>query len=63
MSWRCEAIGGNDFELSSGTTTLRVSAGVALADSHAETCDELIQRADAAMYRSKDQGQGTPVLA
>jgi diguanylate cyclase (GGDEF)-like protein/PAS domain S-box-containing protein len=59
----CEAIGGNNFELSSGTTTLRLSAGVAIADSHADTCDELVQRADAAMYRSKDQGQGTPVLA
>jgi diguanylate cyclase (GGDEF)-like protein/PAS domain S-box-containing protein len=59
----CDAIGGNGFELSSGTTTLRVSAGVAVADPRAETCDELVQRADAAMYRSKDQGQGTPVLA
>ena len=59
----CEAIGGNDFELSSGTAAPRVSAGVALADSDAETCDELVQRADAAMYRSKNQGQGTPVLA
>jgi diguanylate cyclase (GGDEF)-like protein len=59
----CEAIGGRDFELSCGTAALRVSAGVAFADSHAATCDELVQRADAAMYRSKDQGQGTPVLA
>jgi predicted signal transduction protein with EAL and GGDEF domain len=59
----CETIGGNSFELSSGTTALRVSAGVAIADCHTETCDELVQRADAAMYRSKDQGQGTPVLA
>jgi len=59
----CEAIGGNDFELSSGTVPLRVSAGVAVADSHAETCDELVQRADAAMYRSKNLGEGTPTLA
>ena len=58
----CEAIGASPFELSSGTTALRVSAGVAIADTDAHTCDELVQRADAAMYRSKDQGQGTPVL-
>jgi len=59
----CEAIGGSNFELASGAVALRVSAGVAFADSAAATCDELVQRADAAMYRSKDQGQGTPVLA
>jgi diguanylate cyclase (GGDEF)-like protein/PAS domain S-box-containing protein len=59
----CEAISGNDFELSSGIAALRASAGVAFADSDAETCDALVQRADAAMYRSKDQGAGTPLLA
>jgi diguanylate cyclase (GGDEF)-like protein/PAS domain S-box-containing protein len=59
----CEAIGGSNFDLSSGTSALRLSAGVALADRLTETCDELVHRADAAMYRSKDQGQGTPVLA
>ena len=59
----CEAIGGNDFELSSGTAALRVSAGVTIAEGNADTCDELVHRADAAMYRSKYQGQATPVLA
>ena len=59
----CKAIDGNGFELLSGTTALRVSAGVAITDCHDETCDQLVQRADAAMYKSKDQGQGTPVLA
>jgi diguanylate cyclase (GGDEF)-like protein/PAS domain S-box-containing protein len=59
----CEAIGGNDFDLSCGTAALRVSAGVAFATSHTETCDELVRRADAAMYRSKGQEKGTPVLA
>lgn len=59
----CEAIDGNSFELLSGTTALRVSAGAAIADCSDETCDELVQRADAAMYKSKDQGHGTPVLA
>lgn len=58
----CEAIG-NSFELSSGTAELRASAGVACADTDARTGEELVQRADAAMYRSKDQGQGLPVLA
>jgi diguanylate cyclase (GGDEF)-like protein/PAS domain S-box-containing protein len=58
----CEAIG-NNFELSSGTAELRASAGVACADTDARTGEELVQRADAAMYRSKDQGQGLPVLA
>ena len=58
----CKAVGGNDFELSSGTTALRMSAGVAIGDGNADTCDALVQRADVAMYRSKDQGQGTPVV-
>jgi diguanylate cyclase (GGDEF)-like protein len=58
----CEAIG-NSFELSSGTAELRASVGVACTDADAGTGEELVQRADAAMYRSKDQGQGLPVLA
>lgn len=58
----CEAIG-ESFELSSGTAELRASAGVACGDTDARTGEELVQRADAAMYKSKDQGQGLPVLA
>jgi diguanylate cyclase (GGDEF)-like protein len=58
----CEAIG-NSFELSSGTAELRASAGVACANTDASTGEELVKRADAAMYRSKGQGQGLPVLA
>jgi diguanylate cyclase (GGDEF)-like protein len=57
----CEAIG-NSFELSSGTTELRASAGVACADTDARTGEELVQRADAAMYQSKEEGHGQPVL-
>jgi diguanylate cyclase (GGDEF)-like protein/PAS domain S-box-containing protein len=58
----CEAIG-SDFELSSGTAALRASVGVACANTDASTGEELVRRADAAMYKSKDQGQGRPVLA
>jgi diguanylate cyclase (GGDEF)-like protein/PAS domain S-box-containing protein len=51
------------FELSSGTIELRASAGVACRDSEAITAEDLVKRADAAMYESKDQGLGLPVLA
>jgi diguanylate cyclase (GGDEF)-like protein/PAS domain S-box-containing protein len=58
----CEAIG-NSFELSTGIAELRASVGIACATGDAVTGEELVQRADAAMYRSKDQGHGLPVLA
>jgi diguanylate cyclase (GGDEF)-like protein/PAS domain S-box-containing protein len=58
----CEAIA-NSFELSSGTAELRASAGIACADTDARTGEQLVQRADAAMYQSKDEGRGQPVLA
>jgi len=51
------------FELSCGSVKLRASVGVACADTDASTGEELVQRADGAMYRSKEQGQGLPVLA
>jgi diguanylate cyclase (GGDEF)-like protein/PAS domain S-box-containing protein len=50
-------------QLSCGTVELRASAGVACAEDELITPQELVKRADAAMYRSKDQGQGAPVLA
>ena len=49
--------------VSQGTVELRASAGVACTEDDVITAEELVRRADAAMYRSKDQGQGVPVLA
>ena len=49
-------------ELSCGTVELRASVGVACADAERITVEEIVKRADAAMYRSKDRGQGLPVL-
>ena len=53
---------GSPFALSSDTAELRASVGVACAGVEAITAEELVKRADAAMYLSKDQGQGLPML-
>jgi diguanylate cyclase (GGDEF)-like protein/PAS domain S-box-containing protein len=50
-------------QLSSGTVELRASVGVACVQDEAIDAEELISRADAAMYRSKEQAKGLPVLA
>ena len=49
--------------LSCGSVDLCASVGVACADDPAVTAEELVERADAAMYRSKEQRRGIPVLA
>ena len=49
-------------ELSCGTVELRASVGVACTGAETITVEELVKRADAAMYLSKDQGHGLPVL-
>jgi diguanylate cyclase (GGDEF)-like protein/PAS domain S-box-containing protein len=51
------------FELDVGSIELRASIGVACAESATVTPEELVRRADQAMYRSKEQGQSRPVLA
>jgi len=46
------------FELPDGTTMrLTISIGVSCFPSHAKNLDELVQRADEALYRAKDQGR------
>jgi diguanylate cyclase (GGDEF)-like protein/PAS domain S-box-containing protein len=49
-------------EISGTTVELRASVGVACAGHGSTTADELVKRADTAMYRSKEQRQGMPVL-
>jgi diguanylate cyclase (GGDEF)-like protein/PAS domain S-box-containing protein len=51
------------FELSSGEADLRASIGVACGTHGTVTAEELVRQADAAMYRSKSDGQCVPVLA
>lgn len=51
------------FELSCGSVELRASIGVACSDDEQISSEELVRRADAAMYESKAAGQCTPVLA
>jgi diguanylate cyclase (GGDEF)-like protein/PAS domain S-box-containing protein len=51
------------FELSCGTAELRASIGVAYSDGETITSEELVKRADGAMYQSKAHGQCVPVLA
>jgi diguanylate cyclase (GGDEF)-like protein/PAS domain S-box-containing protein len=50
-------------ELSCGSVELRASIGVACSANAPITAEELVKRADAAMYASKDQGRCAPVLA
>ena len=58
----CEAMC-RPFELSYGTVELRASIGVACSNGAAITSEELVKRADAAMYQSKEHAQCVPVLA
>jgi diguanylate cyclase (GGDEF)-like protein/PAS domain S-box-containing protein len=58
----CAALHG-DFELSVGTVALRGSVGVACSHTTGISLEELVRRADAAMYESKQLGVGRPVLA
>ena len=50
------------FVLSTGPVEVRASLGVACAHPRTIAAEELIERADAAMYVSKDQGRGQPVF-
>jgi len=58
----CEALCGS-FELSGGTAELGASVGVACSDGNPIGSEELIKRADVAMYKSKQAGRCEPVLA
>ena len=58
----CEALCGT-FELSSGTAELGASVGVACSEGLPTGTEDLVKRADAAMYQSKEHGQCLPVLA
>ena len=49
--------------LSTGEVELRASIGVAYAANEMIGADELVKRADEAMYRSKERREGRPVLA
>ncbi|HEX3433740.1 MAG TPA: diguanylate cyclase [Solirubrobacteraceae bacterium] len=49
-------------EIAAGTVELTASVGVACAQAGTTTPDELIKRADGAMYRSKGRADGTPTL-
>ena len=51
------------FELSGGAVHLRGSVGVACSAGERMSAEELVRRADAAMYESKGHGRGQPVFA
>ncbi|HSZ12451.1 MAG TPA: diguanylate cyclase [Solirubrobacteraceae bacterium] len=58
----CESLCGT-FELSSGVAELGASVGVACSEGGRIASEDLVKRADAAMYQSKEHGQCLPVLA
>jgi diguanylate cyclase (GGDEF)-like protein len=49
---------GNPYEIAGRTVNVGVSVGVALAPTDGVTTDELLRKADAALYRSKSGGRG-----
>jgi diguanylate cyclase (GGDEF)-like protein/PAS domain S-box-containing protein len=51
------------FKLSCGAVELRASIGVACSDGETIGCEDLVRRADEAMYASKGRGECVPVLA
>jgi diguanylate cyclase (GGDEF)-like protein/PAS domain S-box-containing protein len=58
----CEALC-DTFELSNGQAALGASVGVACSEGKRVAGEELVKRADAAMYQSKEHGRCLPVLA
>ncbi len=58
----CEALC-RPFELAGGMIELGASIGVACARGRTVNAEELVGRADAAMYQSKEDGECLPVLA
>jgi diguanylate cyclase (GGDEF)-like protein/PAS domain S-box-containing protein len=58
----CETLCGT-FELSGGKAELGASVGVACSEGQRIASEELVKRADVAMYQSKEHGQCLPVLA
>jgi diguanylate cyclase (GGDEF)-like protein/PAS domain S-box-containing protein len=58
----CECLS-EDFDLSGSRVELRGSVGVACSCGEGISSEELVREADAAMYESKDRGEGRPVLA
>jgi diguanylate cyclase (GGDEF)-like protein/PAS domain S-box-containing protein len=57
----CTALTGS-VELSIGSVELSASVGVACAEARTTDADELVKRADDAMYRSKKDASGKPTL-
>ena len=51
------------FELAAGEADIRVSIGVACGHAGTLSPEDLVRRADSAMYRSKSAGRAAPVLA
>jgi diguanylate cyclase (GGDEF)-like protein len=58
----CETLCGT-FELTCGAAELRASVGVACSNGERVSSEELVKRADGAMYQSKEHGDCVPVLA
>jgi diguanylate cyclase (GGDEF)-like protein/PAS domain S-box-containing protein len=57
----CDSLSG-ELALTGGSVALSASVGVACAEAGSTNPDELVKRADAAMYRSKQRHDGTPTL-
>jgi diguanylate cyclase (GGDEF)-like protein/PAS domain S-box-containing protein len=53
----------NGYRLGSGPVRLSASVGVACSTGERISAEELVRRADLAMYRSKQRGQSVPALA
>jgi len=63
VAQRIAKVAGGSYELSSGVLDMCASVGVACVSGQTITAEQLIESADEAMYRSKAQRLGLPVLA
>jgi diguanylate cyclase (GGDEF)-like protein/PAS domain S-box-containing protein len=61
LAERLALVMSREVSLDAGVVDLRASVGVALADGEVRSADELVARADAAMYESKRRGVGRAV--
>lgn len=61
MAERLALVMAREVVLEAGVVDLRASVGVAVVDDEVHTADELVARADAAMYESKRRGVGRAV--
>jgi diguanylate cyclase (GGDEF)-like protein/PAS domain S-box-containing protein len=63
VAWKVEQALSPPFEIEGRTIEMRASIGIALSPEHGDNIDDLLRRADLAMYDAKRSGTGYAVFA